>query len=334
MMMLKRKCWKVQITQEERIEIYTFLREWLSFREMWRRLWRSHTSIGRELWRNSLDCWRWVIRYKPLIAEQKRLQRRLEANKNHIILYKDHEQRELLEKYLQDKWDSWWPDEILNRISDELDRKVISTWTFYRFVSAWFPRRKRYLRHKGVRYKKNDQRKKPLLIDIPLIHERSDDIRDRKRIGDREADTIVSNKLVKWWAVTLVDRKSRYTLLKKVKTLESNIVGSTMRYMLWNEKKKSVTTDNGKEFAWLKLLIKALNIDWFRCDPYSSYQRWTNEKTNWFIRRYLPKWVDINQYTDKEIQEIQDKLNHKPRKILWYKTPYEVYHNICIKYLT
>lgn len=333
MMMLKRKCWKAQINQEERVEIYTFLREWLSYREMWRRLWRSHTSISRELQRNSIDVWWEVSRYKPLIAEEKRLKRRLEANKNHIILYKDHEQRELLEKYLEDKWDSWWPDEILNRICEELGRKVVSTWTFYHFVSVWLPRWKRYLRHKWVRYKKNDQRKKPLLFDIPLIHERSKDINDRKRIGDWEADTIISNKSVRWWAVTLVDRKSRYSLLKKVKTLESNVVGSTIRYMLWNEKKKSITTDNGREFAWLKTLIKALNIEWFRCDPYAGYQRWTNEKTNWFIRRYIPKWVDINQYTDEEIQKIQDKLNHKPRKILWYKTPYEIYHNVNIKYL-
>lgn len=166
-----------------------------------------------------------------------------------------------------------------------------------------------------------------------MIHERSKDIEDRKRIGDWEADTILSNKVVKWWAVTLVDRKSRYTLLKQVRTLESDVVGNTIRYMLWNQKKQSITTDNGSEFAWLKNLIKVLQIEWFRCDPYSSYQRWTNEKTNGFIRWFLPKWIDINQYSDEEIDHIQDKLNHKPRKILWYKTPYEVYHNVTIRYL-
>jgi len=158
------------------------------------------------------------------------------------------------------------------------------------------------------------------------IDKRPIEANKRVRIGDWEIDTVVSNRKVKWWLFTAVDRKSRYTLMSKVWNFKSKVLLSTMIRLFRNEIVITITSDNGWEFAKLKELEKELKIDCYTAHPYASYERGTNERTNWLIRVYLPKWVDICSYSDQYIQETQNKLNHKPRKCLNYRTPYEVYH--------
>lgn len=99
--------------------------------------------------------------------------------------------------------------------------------------------------------------------------------------------------------------------------------------MLAWEVVRSITFDNWTEFS----NIWKLKWQCFRADTYSSWQRWSNEKNNGLVRRFIPKWMDIWQFTDEEIQKIQDKINHKPRKILGYKSSYEVYHNKNLTYI-
>ena len=98
--------------------------------------------------------------------------------------------------------------------------------------------------------------------------------------------------------------------------------------MKW-EKVESITFDNWVEFS----SILKLCYQCYRADSYSSWQRWTNEKHNWYVRRFIPKWENINARSNEEIQKIQDMINHKPRKILGYKTPYEVYYGVEQKYI-
>lgn len=334
-MVQKQEYRKWQLTQKERVEIYSYLKQGLSYRKIWQELNRSHTTISREIKRNSIDKWWWVFEYCALEAEKNRLERRDKANKSHIILRRDWKQREKLIDLLKKKWDSWWPDEILWRIKQELWIDVISTSTFYRFIREYMPSLQGYLRYKSFGYKtrwKQDWRWK-LFEEIPLITERPDSMNNREKIGSREFDTVVSNKKVKWGLATAVERKARYIRMRKVDNLESETLYWTMRYMMRNETITSWTIDNGSEFAKFLALAEVLNFKPYRCHPYASYEKGTNEKHNWFIRRYIPKWVDISQYSDEEIQEIEDKLNHKPRKILGYKTPYEVYHNTQLNYL-
>jgi len=331
MVMLTKECKKGQLTQEERVKIYGFIQLKLSLREMWRRLWRQHTTISNEISRNSMDKWRWVLEYCPIRAEEERLQRRYKANHKHIILRRDHKQRELLEKYLRENWDDWWPDEILWRIEDELWRDIIGTTTFYRFIREYKPILQRHLRYKQKWYRtyKKWNKRKRMYDDVPNIKKRPEIINERWRIWDWEVDTVISGKKYKGGIVTLVDRKSRYYLIKKVWNLKAETINMTINAMLIWEIVKSMTFDNWTEFA----KISDLQRPCFRADTYASWQRWSNEKHNWYFRRYIWKWVNINKYTDEEIQKIQDKINHKPRKILGYKTPYEVYHNINLTYI-
>lgn len=98
--MLKKECRKKHLTQEERVEIYAFMEQKLSYREIWRRLWRPHSTISKEIKRNSIWCkkTRGTI-YKPIKAEEQCIERRHKENHKHIILRKDFEQRELIEKW-------------------------------------------------------------------------------------------------------------------------------------------------------------------------------------------------------------------------------------------
>ena len=94
---------------------------------------------------------------------------------------------------------------------------------------------------------------------------------------------------------------------------------------------KSLTIDNWTEFSKIRRFRKKW-IKIYRCHAYSSYEKWTNERHNWMIRWRIPKGYDISLIDEESIAEIEKTLNHKPRKILWYRTPYEVYHNLELKY--
>ncbi len=326
-----KECRKGHLTQEERVKIYGFIQLKLSLREMWRRLWRQHTTISDEIKYNSIDKWRWKIVYCPLEAERRRLERRYKANQQHIILRKDDKQRELLEMLLEEKWNSWWPDEILWRMRLELWRDTVSTPTLYRFIREDKPILQRYLRHKQKGYKtiKKWNKRKKMYQDVPNIKERPEIIEKRWRLGDFEWDTVVSWKGYCWWLVSLADRKSRYYMLKKTGNLKADSINLTINAMLMWEKVESITFDNWVEFS----SILELPYQCYRADTYSSWQRWTNEKHNWYLRRFIPKWANIDDWTNEEIQKIQNMINHKPRKILGYKTPYEVYYNKSLTYI-
>ena len=89
-----------------------------------------------------------------------------------------------------------------------------------------------------------------------------------------------------------------------------------------------MTYDNGKEFAYHMEIAKVLKANGYFAHPYHSWERGLNENTNGLIRQYLPKGTDFNKLTDKQVLEIMDKLNNRPRKCLGYKTPNQVFFGI------
>jgi len=115
-----------------------------------------------------------------------------------------------------------------------------------------------------------------------------------------------------------VDRKSRYLILRKIANLKKDTLLTVVTHALKQEqvRVKTLTSDNGSEFCELARLCKRMKAKGYTCHSYCSREKGTNEKHNGFVRRFIPKGADISQRTDEEIKEIQDKLNHKPRKIL------------------
>lgn len=320
------------LTQDEREYLFVERSKGKSFRKIAKEMGtgRSHTTLSRERKRNSIDKWRDVIKYSPSKAQEKYENRRIKANQNHIILRKEDKMRERLIWLLEDKGKSRWVDAIVWRLKLEWYRSV-STSSVYRFIRYDKPWLQAYLLHwkKWYRTRWKWNKRKKMYTDVPNIAETPIEAKNRLERGHREWDTVVSWRISKGGIVSMYDRYSRYYIIKKVGNLKSWTVKIALEAMMAWETVKTAVFDNGAEF-WN---ISELPFQCYRADPYASSQRWGNERHNWFFRRDVPKWSDISDYSEEEIQMIQDKINHMPRKILGYRTPYEVYHEKELKYL-
>jgi IS30 family transposase len=186
--------------------------------------------------------------------------------------------------------------------------------------------------HKHLRHRKPYKRRtgsleaRGQIIGRTSIEERPSIVDKKIRIGDWEADTVIG-KSHKGVLVTLADRVSKKTLIAYVPSKHAEIVKDAIIKLLKSEKAylHTITFDNGKEFAYHAKLKKALGADSYFAHPYCSWERGLNENHNGLIRQYLPKGMELNKVTQKEIRAIQNKLNNRPRKLLDYKTPNEVY---------
>jgi len=126
---------------------------------------------------------------------------------------------------------------------------------------------------------------------------------------------------------TLVDRKTRYVYIRKIPDRKSKTVTRIFAQIFNNQPKylsRTMTYDNGMEMANHKWLANETGIDIYFAHPYSSWERGTNENTNGLIRRFLPKGTDFRAVSEKRLQEIQDNLNNRPRKVLGFRTPNEM----------
>ena len=147
----------------------------------------------------------------------------------------------------------------------------------------------------------------------------------RSRLGDWEIDSIVG-KGHKGAIVSLVEGNTRFTKIIKVNDRKAARVAASLVKQLGRFKSivLTITSDNGKEFAFHQHVSNALCADFFFAKPYSAWQRGTNENTNGLVRYYLPKGTDFSMLTYKDIQKIEDTLNNQPRKCLGFKTPKEL----------
>ena len=228
------------------------------------------------------------------------------------------------EKLLQD----WSPEQISGRL--KLDGNRISHEAIYQLV--WKDKRAggtlyKHLRHHGKKYNKRSSGKAgrgsiPNRIDIT---ERPQIVEQKARIGDWEGDTVIS-AVSKTAILTVVDRHSKFTRIKKLgrKTAENVRIAMKERMTSLPHPVFTVTYDNGMEFAAHQEIAADLNARCYFATPYHSWERGLNEHTNGLIRQYLPKSEDFKEVTDDEIQAIEDRLNHRPRKSLDYRTPMEV----------
>ena len=149
------------------------------------------------------------------------------------------------------------------------------------------------------------------------IDERQEVVEARSRIGDWEADTVIG-KLGGAVLVTLVERRSRLSLIALAPNKTAKAVKAAILKVLQplSAQVHTLTYDNGKEFAYHMEIAKVLKANGYFAHPYHSWERGLNENTNGLIRQYLPKGTDFNKLTDKQVLEIMDKLNNRPRKCL------------------
>lgn len=313
---------KGHIKPEEQSEIYILLNKGYNKSEIADALKRCHTSIGREIIRNSENGV-----YDPHRAKQKARNRR-KCSKYQGMKVRE---RPELEAYVK-KWlkAGRTPDDISGRLKTVdthlpyVSGKGIYKWLYSAFGQAYCE----YLHKKRTKPKKKRGKKtrQEMIRNRVGIEYRSLAANERTEYGHFEGDTVVSGKRhhSKVSLLVIVDRKSRYVRLRKIWNLKPFTTRLAMEEISSGLHFKTLTLDNGIENKDHEALAHNLGIEVYFCDPYSSWQKGSVENVNGVIRRFIPKGANIANYSDEEIQAIEDFLNHKPKKCLNYKTPYEV----------
>lgn len=212
---------------------------------------------------------------------------------------------------------------------ERLSKDTIYNWIYIHHSDF----AKKYFRRKGKKYR---NRKKEQILnpdkyqiqDRRMIDERPKEVHERKRIGDWEWDTVIW-KDRSGAILTLVDRKSGYLKIYQLKRWKHAQWVTETLSSLWKhlpqKKRKTLTFDNGREFAEHKMIEYETGTTIYFAHPYHSWERWTNENTNWLIRQYLPKKTDFSHITQADLNKIEREINSRPRKRLNYSTPYQVF---------
>lgn len=301
------------LTQHERYQIYVLKKAGHKQSEIARLINRSPATISRELARN-----RGLRGYRPQQAQ--RLAEARAVNSRNAP---------------QISADVWTEAQVCLRLQHSPEQIAaqlpVSHETLYRRVYAdkreggdlWLNLRCQKQRRK--RYASGQQRR-GTIPNRRSISERPAAVETRHRVGHWEGDTIIGAGHQQA-IVSLVERKSGYCLLAHVPRKTSEAVSQAIIKTLapLQARVATLTFDNGLEFANHSAIDEALNSTSYFADPYASWQRGSNENTNGLIRQYLPKKRSFTTVTPKELAMIMDRLNHRPRKRLNWKTPHEVF---------
>ena len=302
-------------THDERISLHNFLKDGLGIREIARRLGRDPSTISREIKRNSSSKGYHHWRAQVLAICRRRHQRRT-ALKTGTPQY----------DYTREKLRNMWPPEaIANRFRLEHPGQVLSTSTIYRAIrrgtfSDISARENLRRRGKNRNYVHHNTAIRP----TRLIPDWPDEIKARTRLGDFEGDTVYGG-IGKGLLVTLVDRRSRFLLAGKLSSRNAAETRAVMQQLLSGHTVRSISLDNGTEFAEFSLLEEHVGAPVYFAEPHKPWQRGTNENTNGLLRFFFPKGCDFHTLTQAQLDVVVDLLNDRPRKCLAWKTPREVF---------
>ena len=260
-------------------------------------------------------------KYDPLKAHHKAYVRRWQSKYQGMKVVVNPELQKSVDALLL-KGES--PPNISGRL-EKKEKKKVSKNSIYRYIKSVYGRkieawRKKQRKRRGGRRPIAEKLKDRIFIDKRPLY-----INNRKRIGDTEADFIVSGKSGKGILLVVVDRKSRMPFLEKI--LPVNISEVEKSFLHIKERfpeLKTITTDNDILFQKHKELEKILNIKIYFCHPYHSWEKGTVENVNKYIRRDIPKGSNIFKYSKQFIHTIEEKLQNKIYKVLKYQTPLEV----------
>lgn len=298
------------LSQTERYQIQSMLRQGTNTTQIAKELGRHRSTVMREITRNKGGCGYRAGQAQRLCEERSVGSRNALWIKESVWLKAQEHLRNDLS-----------PEQIsaLLGISHEAIYQHVyadPTGELKRHLRCQKKRRKRYA---------SGHSRRGLIPNRRDIETRSARVEQRKQVGHWEADTVIG-KNHKQALVTLVERKSRYVCIRKVSGKTANEVSRAMIAMLapYNLAVKTITCDNGKEFAKHELVDEQLGCQTFFARPYASWQRGTNENTNGLIRQYIAKNRRLETVTHEEVEMIQDKLNHRPRKVLGFKTPHQI----------
>ena len=280
---------------------------------------RHRTTICRELGRN-----RERFAYCPHVAQQKAEERRRRRP-----LVPKVERPEILERVQHGLTQYHSPDQIAGRMKRDNSqlRTRISRQTIYNWISSRPPEENW---SQFLRYGKHRKRRETGSLGRPVtIAGRPDEANERRCLGHWEADLLLAARH-RGGVITLVDRKSRYLQAIRTKDRTARRVRHKLQQLfdpIPLAKCRTVTFDRGSEFAEHELLTARTGVAVFFADPYCPWQRGTNENTNGLLRQFFPKGAPLQEFTPGRLADAVDLLNNRPRRVLNYLTPCEVFQN-------
>ena len=305
-----------RLTGAKRIELYALKKAGLTQKAIATQLDVHPSTISRELNRNT-----GLRGYRPKQADRLACARRSQAGSRHISQATWQSVEGMIEK-------DWSPEQISGHLKVNGQSSVSPEW-IYRHIYA--DKSKGGTLHTHLRCQKKRRKRRGTterrgqIIGRVCITERPKIVETRARIGDWEADTVIGRQGGAV-LVTLAERKSRFSLIIKAENKTATAVSAAISKSLGPHTAKvhTLTYDNGKEFAYHRQISEALEAQGFFAHPYHSWERGLNENTNGLIRQYLPKGKSFDELTPREVQDIMDKLNNRPRKCLGFRTPNQV----------
>ncbi|MBT4668297.1 MAG: IS30 family transposase [Candidatus Ruthia sp.] len=306
-----------QLTQKQRYHIAALKGEGFTQTAIAKRIGSSPSTISRELKRNSGKSG-----YRGRLAAYRTEKRRRQAKKFiKLDLAMCSMIANLAKSYLS-------PEQMSGRLLKELGIKI-SHETIYRHI--WRDKKEggslyNFLRTKGKKYRArgSSKDKRGQIKNAIRIDERPSIVDEKSRIGDWEIDTVIG-KNHKQALVTIVERKTKFMVMKKVENKSAELVEAATIELLspYKDRVHTITADNGKEFANHEKVADALDWEYYFAHPYSSWERGLNENTNGLVRQFFKKGSKFEGITDKMVNKVKNLLNRRPRKTLDYATPQE-----------
>lgn len=301
------------ITTFERGSIAAYLENGYSYRKIAEILNRHHSTIAREINRNGL------LKYDAEAAHKLYEYRRQKS-------IPKGKYNEILDKEVTDKLNQTWsPEQIANTVTlDKVSFKTIYNWIYNgKIVKGNL----KVLRQKGKRHQPAETRGKFTIGES--IHKRPKEVKKREEFGHWELDTMVSSRgESKGCFATFVERKSRLYTAIKTPDRAAESMETAIKYLYSILPKgaiKTATTDRGKEFGCYDNIKRDLNLTLYFADPYSSWQRGSNENSNGLLREFYPKKTDLAKVNQKELTHNLFLINSRPRKCLGWKSPIQVF---------
>jgi len=313
-----------QLTREQRYQIYALRKEGHHRTAIARNVGVHKATVSRELTRNLGGRG-----YRPQQADELARQRQKQRVRPRIGPQTWQQVELLLAR-------QWSPAQISGRLKLE-GHESVSHERIYQYVYA--DKRAGGTLHRNLRCRKRRRKRygsydgRGQLPERRSIDERPVIVDRKARLGDWEADTIIG-RAHQQAIVSLVERKSKLTRLAKVARNTAESVARAITTQLASLVVKTITSDNGREFAHHQHIAAQLKADFYFAHPYSSWERGLNENTNGLVRQYFPKKSDFSKITDKQLNKVVERLNQRPRKTLGYKTPHEVFFKLPLVALT
>ena len=308
-----------QLTQDQRYQIYEMKHEGKTQKQMAKAVGVHPSTISRELQRNQGQRG-----YRPHQAHAMALERRDIPRRPPTFTGK-------LRQTVEDKLREDLSPEQISGWLKKHHKPSVSHERIYQHV--WEDQAQggdlhTHLRHAHKKYRKRygKRDRRGTIPDRVGIEQRPKVVERRSRVGDWELDSVLGRQESQA-IVSAVERRSRFTILAKVDQRKAETVGAAVIDALGPHKERvlTLTSDNGREFANHQQIAQGLGAGFYFARPYHSWERGTNENTNGLLRQYIPKKCSLDKIGTEELRFVMERLNHRPRKCLGYKTPDEVF---------